>query len=475
MTNTALTPMHSVSKQSANSIARFLAQTRYRFAVMGAATVFLALLSLILATQAYTVSSELFRGIVETNSTTVDASEKALQYIAQASQAAADYALLTSDTPLFEQAQNNIFRDFSSFRDEMARLDANLQTTDERSAFVVAETITYSRFWRHVSNLVAQRTNDAVARREYLEADNHVRSWITPALEELETLNFDQMVRAGESAGGVILGQVVQFAIVSGALVLLLTYLSFQLRQKVRRYITPGIDIAMVMSYVIFWVILGNLLNAPGQIDTMIQSAYRSVSASSRVLVDANLANRAESSALIDTDKFEIWNERFDEAIQRIELRLCGQPGCIETQFRPQIIRNAQQISPENSDAIDNIIPLIANITFAGEAEALEAARLAFKDYVNANIELRKLIEVNDLEGAIAFNTGMDAGNSQEAFERFESAMNELSTINRNVFDQIWQTERPILQANQLLLGFMGYLAIAVLVIAGVWHRFREL
>lgn len=482
MANTDVVSVRSVLKTTNRSLIRVLAQTRYRFATMGAVAVLLALLTLFLATQAYSVSSELFRGIVETNSTTVDASERALQYIAQASQAAADYAMLTSDTPLFEQAQNNIFRNFSSFRDEMSRLDANLQTDDERSAFIVADTMTYSRFWRHVSNLVAQRTNDAVARREYLESDNHVRSWINPALEELETLNFDQMVRAGESAGGIIFGQIVLFAIVAANLVLLLTHLSFQLRQKVRRYLTPGIDIAMILSYVTFWVILGNLLNAPGQINTMIQSAYRSVSASSRVLVDANLANRAESSVLIDTDKFQIWNERFDEAIQHIELRICGRPGCSETtflqgtgRFNIQVALNAQQISRENSDAIDNIIPLVANVTFNGEAEELEAARLAFRDYVNTNVELRKLIEVGDLEGAIAFNTGMDIGNSQEVFERFAAAMTDLSKINRGVFDQIWQTERPTLQTNQLIFGFIGYLAIAILVIIGVSHRIREL
>ncbi|MBN8637526.1 MAG: hypothetical protein J0M07_19545, partial [Anaerolineae bacterium] len=89
------------------------AQTRVRYALLSGAAVLLTLLTLVQALNAYRTSYELFRGIAEINSTTVDAAENALQYVAQASQSAADYTLLTSDTPLYEQAQNNIFRAFS--------------------------------------------------------------------------------------------------------------------------------------------------------------------------------------------------------------------------------------------------------------------------------------------------------------------------------------------------------------------------
>src|SRR5215212_7419266 len=76
-------------------------QTRQRLLVFGGLAVLLTLLTMLQAINAYSTSYELFRGIAEVNSTTVDASERALQYIAQASQAAADYTVLTSDTPLY--------------------------------------------------------------------------------------------------------------------------------------------------------------------------------------------------------------------------------------------------------------------------------------------------------------------------------------------------------------------------------------
>jgi hypothetical protein len=455
---------------------------RHRLIVIGAAGFLLALITLLQALNAYNTSYELFRGIAQVNSTTVDASEKALQNIAQASQAAADYALLTSDTPLYEQAQNNIFRDFSAFRDEMFILRGNLQSDAERTAFTVADTFAYSRFWRHVSDLVSQRSNDEQARLQYLEADNHVRSWISPALQELENLNFNQMVAAGDRAGGIITAQVILLAVPAVGLIALLTFLSLSLRRKVRRFLTPGIDAAMVLSWIVLFIVLVNLLNAPNQLNTMIQDAYRSVSASSRVLVDANLANRAESSELLDLGQADAWNQRFDQAAQRVELRLCGQPGCLDNTFitgtnliNQQVYNRAIEIAADNSAQIEGIVPLVANVHFSGVASALERARTAFNDFRTANANLRSLIASNSIPDAITLNTSTDSGSSQEAFDRFATAMDQVRDTNRQVFDDLWHSVSAELLANRLLYGLAGYAAIALLLVVGVYHRYREL
>lgn len=457
-------------------------QTRYRLLILGAAAVLLTLITLAQAVNAYETTYQLFRGIVEVNSTTVDASERALQYIAQASQASADYTLLTSDTPLYEQAQTDIFRNFANFRDEMFILRGNLQSSDERTAFTVAETFTNSRFWRHVSTLIAQRSNDAIARQQYLAADNHVRNWINPALQRLENLNFEQMEQAGTDAGGIITTQVILLAIPALALALLVTYISFMLRNKVRRYLTPGIDIALVLCWLILIISLLNLLLMPGQLNIMIQDSYRSVSGSSRVLVDANLANRAESSQLLDLERTDAWDERFDEAVERVKLRLCGLATCVMRRFTDGQISPinytvvvAENISADKSALIDEIPPLLANITFAGEIEALERAREAFNDYLKANEQLRTLIANEDISGAVELNTSTEPGTSQEAFNRFANAMEQLRAVNLKVFNDVWASSSASLQSNRILFGLVGYAAVAVLIIVGVYHRYREL
>jgi hypothetical protein len=85
---------------------------------------------------------------------------------------------------------------------------ATFRVDDEKAAFTVADTYTYSRFWRHVGNLMAQRSDLTAARQEYLFADSQLRTRIIPALQRLEALNFDAMVAAGQRAGTEISQQV---------------------------------------------------------------------------------------------------------------------------------------------------------------------------------------------------------------------------------------------------------------------------
>jgi hypothetical protein len=163
----------------------------------------------------------------------------------------------------------------------------------------VADTYTYSRYWRHISNLMAQRSNIDLARKQYLFADDHLRNQIIPSLETLEALNFDSMVETSERAGGIMTFQALVLAVLVIGLAVGLTALSFWLRRKIRRYITPGLDAAMVVTWIVALLMLGNLLSLPEQLRVMVSDSYRSISASARVLVDANLANRAESTAVI--------------------------------------------------------------------------------------------------------------------------------------------------------------------------------
>ena len=469
--------------------ARRAMTTRRRLVILGGVGVVLVVITLLQALNAYNVSNQLFRNLIDINSTTVDASENALQDIAQVSQAAADYAVLSSDTPLYEQSQNNIFRAFSSFRDEMFTLRNNIQDAEERTAFTTADTFAYSSFWRHVSDLVSQRSNDAVAQQQYLDADNHVRLWINPALQRLENLNFQQMVAAGNEAGANIIGQVILLAIPGIVLAILLTYLSFMLRQKVHRYLTPGIDGAVVLSWLILLLMLINLLSAPNQLSTMIQDSYRSVSGSSRVLVDANLANRAESSELLDSGRADAWNTLFDEEAQLIELRMCGLPNCTQKSFvssgsadqpTDSVVNAANNITPDNSAKIEGIVPLIANVTFSGETTALEQARIAFQQFLTVNTNLRGLIQSNKMDDAIKLNTTIDgatgaAQTSQDAFNDFVTAINKVRDINHAVFNQVGQSASQTLQTNRIIFGLVGYILIGVLLVLGVNHRYREL
>jgi len=458
-------------------------QTRFMLLVYGGLALLLSLVVIAQTSSAYRTAYDLFQGIAVVNSTKVNAAEEALQRLANTSQATADYTALTSDTPLYEQAQNDIFRNFQRYRDQMFILQSNLQSDDEKAAFTVADTYSYSRFWRHVGNLMSQRSDLAAARQEYLFADSQLRTRIIPALQRLEALNFDAMVAAGQRAGTEISQQVYLLAIFGIILAIGLTILSFWLRGKVRRFLTPGIDAALVLGWVLVLVMVFNLLALPTQLTRMTNDAYFSISGVSRVLVEANQANRAESSAIIDSDRKADWYKQFDDAAQSVELRICGQPDCMQQTFtapnnlniNSQAVTGAQSISSANAAAIDNINPLLARLTYGDEVAALEKARQAFVDFLAVDATLRQKIDGGDTKSAVELNTGTAEGSSEEAFNRFVNAINDVRVVNQQTFDDIWNTQKEALPRNQVLYGVAGYLILMGLVVVGIIHRFREL
>jgi hypothetical protein len=345
----------------------------------------------------------------------------------------------------------------------------------------VADTYTYSRYWRHISNLMAQRSNVELARKQYLFADDHLRNQIIPSLETLEALNFDGMALTGQQAGSIMASQAFLLALLAIGLAGGLTILSFWLRRKVRRYITPGLDGAMVLAWVVALLMLSNLLSLPEQLRVMISDSYKSISASSRVLVDAGLANRTESTAIIFPERAADWYAAFDNSMALVELRMCGQPGCMTTSdiasgttdsVDYNLARSARAISAENSAKIGNIVPLLGNVTFRNETATLERARLAYLDYRQTNEQLRSLIDSGDIRGALDLNTG-DTGTG--VFNAFVKAIDDERLINRAVFDQVWRQQQAAIPTNQGIYGVIGYLIVMALVVVGVYHRYREL
>src|SRR5262249_18290274 len=137
-----------------------------------------------------------------------------------------------------------------------------------------------------------------------------------------------------------------------------------------------------------------------GQLKVMIENSYYSVSESARVMALADQANRAESAELIDTAGVSRWQQDFDNDTSLIELRICGQPQCLNSAFttngidqiKQPVYEAAVDISGPNSIKIQNVVPLVANVTFAGEASTLEKARRALLDYLKIDGQTRALI-----------------------------------------------------------------------------------
>ncbi|MEP7289725.1 MAG: hypothetical protein ABI947_28570 [Chloroflexota bacterium] len=472
-------------------------QTRFRLVGGGVLAVLLALLAIVLSLNAYETTLSQFRSIALNNSAKVDAAEQSLQYVASMAANAATFVITAADSSSHWAAQDAVHSDFQKFRDQMFAVRNTLSGAQEQDIYLNIEYFSYDQFWRHISNLLTAEQNGdkATATSEYLVADNYLQNQIVRYLQQLEALNFQAMEATQQSAATTIWTQALILGFFTLVLALGLTFLSFWLRGKVRRYLTPGIDVALVVAWVLALAMLIELWQAPQQLNRMVEDAYLSVSASSRVLAVANQGNRDESGSIIDPSHVSYWQQEFDGYKNSVELRICGIKDCMShsflsvndnSQIDPQMLNQARlvsvQLDPTQGQtfkAIGGIAPLIANVTFDGEAQALEQARLAWLDYLTINTKLRQLVDPKNkdysLDDAITLETGTEPGQSTEAFSRFTTAMEQERTINRTVFDEIWNTENNVLPAHRLLYGLVGYVLLIILVGAGVYHRFREL
>jgi hypothetical protein len=454
----------------------FRVSTRLRLIGAGIALLALTVLALVVANNSYTTTLELFRGLVEVNAAKVNASEAALAAIARVDSQAANFIATAPDDAKHWDSLDGIHRSFQEFRAQMGTVRANLASESETTTYNQAERYAFDDFWQHIGNLLsAQIVGDrAAAIRSYVTADNYLQNQVVVYLLKLETLNYSAMEATKKSAAGIIAVRTFMMAVIAFGLAILLTVASFWLRGKVKRYLTPGLDLAMVVAWIIALVLFFDLARTPGQLDRMVDDAYKSVTGSARVLVIGNQADINQSGAVIDSAGIDDWNKKFDKNIADVERRICGTTGCLQSSFTTtnssDDVRGAVA-SAAKAAPVDNLIPLVGNVTFEGEAAALERARVALVKYLALNKNVRDLLAKNQVDDASLLATG----DSAKAFETFSNEIANVQNINKGIFEETWQTVQGTLTRDLVLLIFGGYLVVFIGIIAGVIHREREL
>lgn len=458
--------------------------TRHKLLLYSAGCIFLSLIALIQVQSVYRSAYEFFDGIVSDNSVKVDAAIQSVQHIASVNKYAAD--TIGGLTPESQQtARTLLYGEFQGFRNQMFMIRAGLHKPEELGTFTAVEAQVYQAYWTQISLLIdaQEHKNKPAALQAFNAADSIFENRIAPIMRRLEQQNYAIMLEAANYASNRISADTFWLMVMLVFLALLYSALSFWLRFRVRRVLTPGFDLAFVVAWVLVFAIILQLGALSWQLRVMVQDAYYSVIASSHVLADANRANVTESAALNDPANAALWQTKFDNNIRLIALRMCGQPDCLKTPFamlRPDVpdqnvVSEARRISQQDSQLIDNVTPLVGNVTFAGETSALEQSRIALRDYLKIDAQMRALLAAGQFDAAITLNTGTKAGQSDEAFSRFTTAMQRERQINHEVFDSTWKQLQDSLPASQRMYGIGGYLLLIFLCIGGVIHRFREL
>lgn len=114
------------------------------------------------------------------------------------------------------------------------------------------------------------------------------------------------------------------------------------------------------------------------------------------------------------------------------------------------------------------------NITFAGERGAVEQTVAAFQSYERDDRRIRALDAAGDLRGAIAFDVGTAAGQSNADFARYDAALRSVIDINQRAFDAAVSDGAGRLAGWTWQLPALAALLVVGLVVAGCWPRLAE-
>jgi hypothetical protein len=211
------------------------------------------------------------------------------------------------------------------------------------------------------------------------------------------------------------------------------------------------------------------------QAKVLVRQAYDGVAGVRDEQALVSQENALESIAIFDPSKAQQRFTEFDDLNLQAQQNLCGTLGCIATSFTNGGSTVAAAVVKSALDGQDRFglprAPLVANVHFAGQAQALEQTRTAYQAFLAADAELRTRLTANppDTAGAAAVN----AGASQTAFGNTINALTCAEGSARGAYNGIWHSVRDAAHIGE---GLAAVLVLAALLIgAGLWRRRQEL
>lgn len=227
-------------------------------------------------------------------------------------------------------------------------------------------------------------------------------------------------------------------ALAALAVVLAALATSRYLARRFRRMIAPALAAAVVVTLAVGACAMATFLHEATQFTIAKRDAFDSINALTRARAVSYDANADESRWLLDRTA-ELQSSFFSKASQ------IG--GFLSTEQN--------------------------NITFPGEAQGAAATVRDFHAYLEGDGILRADVKRGDLAGAVAFDIGTQAGQSNYRYYQYDQALGHIITINEDAF-------RSAIADGQSGLGIWAWLPyvagalLLALIGAALYPRLRE-
>jgi hypothetical protein len=274
----------------------------------------------------------------------------------------------------------------------------------------------------------------AAALTAYRQATDLMRTSILPAAQDLTSAyaaSLDSTYRAKRSAAEVgTLGLLLLGA--AGAAILIA--LQFYLTRRHRRLLNPALAAATLIVAALAVAGGTSLAAQAGHLQVAKTDAFDSILALSQARAVSYDANADESRFLVDPARATQYQQAFLTKSQR--LADVGPVGIFR--YDAALARAIDAYHADHADVRFGgyLGAEFRNITFPGERAAAQRTLAAYQVYERDDRHIRALNAQGNLRAAIAFDTSYAPGNSNWAFERYDSALVSVININQGAFNQ---------------------------------------
>jgi hypothetical protein len=403
-------------------------------------------------------------------------------------------ALLVGFTPTMAiPASNNAQASESTYEQDRAAASQDLEQIAQNAALAAKDTKLLTAIGGY-EGLIAQAVYldqhagpqgpaapPAAALVLYEQASGQMHNDILPIAQNITTSDSSDVNgtysgdRSGAQRDAILV--VVLTVLLAVALIAANQYLS----RRFRRVLAPALGLAVVLAVAVGGLGVSTLLHEAQQLKVAKSDAFDSINALTNARAVSYDANADESRWLLDRTP----------ALQQSFFTKASQVASV-----PGVAANAAAANPSSyygalnqatdtlaldagANSVSNVKlggllgTELNNITFPHEAEGAVATTKAFDVYIQDDGTIRADAQRGDLQAAVAFDVGTQAGQSNYAFYQYDSALQDIIGINTKAFDAAISNGQSSL-TTWSWLPFLAGAAVLALTAGAVYPRLRE-
>lgn len=294
----------------------------------------------------------------------------------------------------------------------------------------------------------------------YREAARAMDDEVLPRADKLDEVNRTELDKTYAEQSGKSIAGIGFILAVGAALTAALVAIQKFLNRKMRRILNPMLILTtlLVLGFVLYtFNVLGEERH---QLKVAREDAFESIHALWRARAVAYSANADESRYLLDVA--HAWG--YEQKFHQKAAELAG------TSF-DRMLEEAGQGRKVEGDSY--LARELNNITFPGELIAATDALARFRDYMNIDARIRSLQQNGKHAEALALCMGMNEGESNWAFDRFDQAITRTIQINQDEFDRAVDRGFSALSNFEIKATIVAVI-IALLAFFGLLKRLQE-